>query len=62
MTKENRLEALLIKHKKLDKEIQRGYSNYIDDAALKKMKQEKLTVKQEIERLQSWSVITQTVL
>jgi len=53
MTKENRLEALIIKHKTLDKEIQRGYSNYIDDAALKKMKQEKLIVKQEIERLQS---------
>ena len=53
MSKESKLESLIIKHKTLDKDIKRGYSNYINDEHLKKMKYEKLNIKQQIEKLKN---------
>ena len=47
----SRLEFLQESHRQLDKAIEKGYTNYIDDADLKKMKQQKLLLKEEIERL-----------
>lgn len=44
----SRLESLLQRHTKLDKDIKQGYSNYIDDEHLSKMKHEKLVLKREI--------------
>jgi hypothetical protein len=38
-------------HRKLDENIKRGYTNYLDDASLGKMKQEKLTIKRSIENI-----------
>lgn len=52
MSQKLHLEQLILKHKKLDLMIKEGYSNYLDDAHLKKLKQEKLMLKQQIERLQ----------
>lgn len=46
------LEQLILKHRELDKQIQEGYTNYLDDAHLVKMKQEKLVIKQQIDKLQ----------
>lgn len=46
------LESLIKRHRDLDLKIKDGYSNYLDDAHLKKMKQEKLMIKQQIENLQ----------
>ena len=45
------LEQLVLKHKELDRLIKEGYTNYIDDASLHKMKQEKLQLKDQIEQL-----------
>ena len=36
-------------HQRLDENIKRGYTNYLDDASLGKMKQEKLSIKRSIE-------------
>lgn len=47
------LESLLQRHAKLDEEIKQGYSNYIDDEHLAKMKHEKLVLKREIAELKS---------
>jgi hypothetical protein len=40
-------------HRRLDENIKRGYTNYLDDASLGKMKQEKLTIKRSIERIRA---------
>ena len=46
---EDELTELEQHHKLLDENIKRGYTNYMDDASLGKMKQEKLVVKRQIE-------------
>lgn len=46
-----RLFELQQRHEELDKNIAWGYSFYLDDVDMKKMKYEKLTVKREIEGL-----------
>jgi hypothetical protein len=38
-------------HRKLDESIRKGYTNYLDDASLGKMKQEKLSIKRSIESI-----------
>ena len=48
---ENELEELEQVHKQLDKNIDRGYTNYMDDVHLVKMKQEKLIIKRSIENI-----------
>lgn len=52
VTLELELQELQTRHKKLDENIKRGYTNYLDDACLGKMKQEKLYVKRRIVELQ----------
>jgi len=47
------LEKLILRHKDLDLKIKDAYTYYLDDAHLKKMKQEKLYIKDQIEKLQS---------
>lgn len=47
------LEKLILRHKDLDLKIKDAYTYYLDDASLKKMKQEKLYIKDQIEKLQS---------
>ena len=44
------LEQLELRHKELDKKIQESYTDYLDDASLHKMKQEKLHIKDTIEK------------
>lgn len=46
------LELLIARHRDLDLKIREAYTYYLDDADLKKMKQEKLAVKDQIEKLQ----------
>lgn len=46
------LEALIKRHRELDLKIKDGYTNYLDDKDLKKMKMEKLHIKDQIEQLQ----------
>ena len=48
---EDELNELEQHHAKLDEQIIRGYTNYLDDASLGKMKQEKLTIKRSIESI-----------
>jgi hypothetical protein len=48
---EKQLNELEVLHNQLDEKISRGYSNYLDDAGLGKMKQEKLILKREIESI-----------
>ena len=48
VTLEAELNELQEHHKKLDEEITRGYTNYIGDTNLTKMKQEKLMIKRRI--------------
>jgi len=45
------LEQLEMKHRELDRLIKEGYTNYLDDVHLVKMKQEKLQIKDQIEAL-----------
>jgi len=45
------LEQLELKHRELDRKIKEGYTDYLDDASLGKMKQEKLYIKDQIEQL-----------
>ena len=47
------LEELQRRHKELDKLIKEGYTNYLSDENLVKMKQEKLAIKRQIEKLES---------
>jgi hypothetical protein len=51
ITLENKLVSLNQRHKQLDENIKRGYTNYMDDAGLSKMKQEKAQVKRQIESI-----------
>ena len=48
---EDELVELEQHHQRLDESIKRGYTNYLDDASLGKMKQEKLTIKRSIEAI-----------
>jgi hypothetical protein len=48
---EDELSELEQHHRILDESIKRGYTNYLDDASLGKMKQEKLTIKRSIETI-----------
>jgi hypothetical protein len=48
---EDELAELEAHHSKLDKQIHQGYTNYLDDASLGKMKQEKLSIKRSIESI-----------
>lgn len=47
----NHLQHLEEIHRKLDKKIERNYNHYLNDIDLKKLKLEKLTLKEEIEKL-----------
>ena len=47
MTKD--IERLMSRHRELDTKIKEAYTDYLDDASLSKMKQEKLHVKDQIE-------------
>lgn len=46
------LDQLIARHRDLDLKIKEAYTYYLDDADLKKMKIEKLAVKEQIEKLQ----------
>ncbi len=48
---EDELSELEQHHRYLDESIKRGYTNYLDDASLGKMKQEKLSIKRSIEAI-----------
>lgn len=48
---QDKIESLKIKHRELDEQIEKGYSNYLDDPSLVKLKQEKLYLKDQIEKL-----------
>lgn len=48
---EDELTELEAHHRILDESIKRGYTNYLDDASLGKMKQEKLSIKRSIEKI-----------
>lgn len=48
---EDELAELEICHNKLDRQISEGFSKYLDDASLNKMKQEKLVIKRQIESI-----------
>lgn len=48
---ELKLAELELIHKNLDEQVQQGYSMYLDDANLSKLKQEKLYIKRKIEKL-----------
>ena len=50
---EDELTELEQHHQRLDESIKRGYTNYMDDASLGKMKQEKLYIKREIESIRT---------
>lgn len=45
------LDQLIARHKELDKLIQEGYTNYVSDASMVKMKQAKLQLKRQIDKL-----------
>jgi hypothetical protein len=51
ITLEDELSELEQHHRRLDESIKRGYTNYLDDASLGKMKQEKLSIKRSIETI-----------
>ena len=51
--KNHRIKILESRHRQLDGDIKRGYSSYIDDASLTKMKHEKLHIKDQIEKLKN---------
>ena len=50
---EDELNELEQHHQKLDEQVQRGYTNYLDDASLGKMKQEKLFIKRSIQNIRT---------
>lgn len=52
MSQLDHLEALKIKHKDLDKQCSLGYSNYLNDNDLNKMKTEKAHIKAEIQKIE----------
>ena len=53
ITLEMELKELQARHKTLDENIKRGYTNYLDDQHLGKMKQEKLMLKRRIVELET---------
>jgi hypothetical protein len=53
ITLEDELEELEQVHQTLDNQIVRGYTNYMDDLDLSKMKQQKLIVKRSIEKIRN---------
>jgi hypothetical protein len=50
---EDELAELEQHHQRLDEQIRRNYTNYMDDAGLSKMKQEKLFIKRSIESIKA---------
>lgn len=52
MSVQAHIEQLKQRHRQIDELIKEGYSNYIADADLNKMKQAKLQLKDEISRLE----------
>jgi hypothetical protein len=52
MSLEHTLQELEQYHKKLDENIKRGYTNYLDDQELAKIKHEKLLIKRKIINLE----------
>jgi hypothetical protein len=50
---EKQLNELVSFHRLLDEQISQGYTTYLDDAGLGKMKLEKLVVKRKIEALKT---------
>jgi hypothetical protein len=50
---QSRIQVLEEKHRQLEYDIAWGYTNYLDDANMKKMKHEKLMIKDEIEALRN---------
>lgn len=50
---EDELSELEQIHRRLDENISRGYTNYLDDSSLGKMKQEKLFIKRSIEKIRA---------
>lgn len=50
---EDKLAELEQIHKRLDENVRRSYTNYLDDASLGKLKQEKLSVKRSIETIRT---------
>ena len=53
VTLENELAELEVLHNQLDEQISQGYTSYLDDAGLGKMKLEKLVIKRKIEALKT---------
>jgi hypothetical protein len=53
VTLENELAELEDIHRRLDENIKRSYTNYLDDSSLGKMKQEKLIIKRSIEEIKT---------
>lgn len=49
---QNHLESLKERHAVLDKQIKEGYTNYLTDKGMQKMKFEKASVKREIEEIE----------
>ena len=53
VTLEDELAELEQIHQRLDENIKRSYTNYVDDLDLSKMKQQKLIVKRSIEKVRN---------
>ena len=51
-----RVEALVARHAALEKKIQQEYRSYTSDTLVRKLKQEKLRIKEEIEKIRVGSV------
>ena len=51
MSDRDHLAALEIRHKELDKQCKAGFTNFLADADLKKMKMQKAMVKGQIEEI-----------
>lgn len=49
---ENHLEHLKERHSELDKKIKEGYTNYLTDKGMQKMKFEKASIKREIAEIE----------
>ena len=49
---QNHLESLKERHAALDKRIKEGYTNYLTDKGMQKMKFEKAAIKREIEEVE----------
>ena len=49
---QNHLESLKERHAVLDKQIKEGYTNYLTDKGMQKMKFEKASVKREIQEIE----------